>query len=507
MNKPLAARRVILAGISILLASCSLAPEFEQPQSTIPGVFPVQTQTAYDVGTGEFSQRQVDAASLAQSEQSIVDTPWQSFFRDPQLKVLIGLALQNNRDLQIAIARMEQAQAIWGIQRGQMYPQLGAAFQVARQAVPAPASAGGGNVTTSQYSAGVAVTAFELDLFGRLRNLSEAAFQQYLASAEGARAVQITLVADTAIQFYRYRMAQVMLDLTQETFATRKRTYDLVNARFRSGVASERDAVQAKALVDAAAADLARFTRDRELARNALAVLIGQPLPQNLPEPLPFAALDQIANLPVGLPADLLVRRPDIRAAENNLLAANANIGAARAAFFPNISLTGSVGTASTSLSDLFSSGSGAWAFAPSISIPIFTGGSLEAGLAQANATQRAAVATYQKSVEQAFREVSDALSGEATFSTQLSARQAQSQASQRYLDLSNARFFNGIDSFLDVQVAQVELFQSRLQQVQTGFEMLANRVNLYKALGGGWDESVPGATRMQFSSASTSKE
>ncbi len=500
-KRPLPSGLTVLS-LSLFLSACSLAPQYERPDSTVAAQFPAQTLTSYDASKGEFSQRQVEAASLGQDSKLNELTPWQSFFRDPQLKELVGLALQNNRNLQIAISRMEQAEAIWGVQRGQMYPQLGASVRGARQAAPSPGGPTASNVISSQYSAGVAVTAFELDLFGRLRNLSEAAFQQYLATAEGTRAVQIALVSDTAIQFYRLRMAEVMLELTRETYQVRKKTYDLVSARFRSGISSERDAVQAKSLVDAAAADLARFTREREQARNALAVLIGQPLPSSLPEPLPFAALDQVQSIPAGLPSDLLERRPDIRASQNNLLAANANIGAAKAAFFPSISLTGSVGTASTSLGDLFAAGTGAWAFTPSISVPIFRGGSLQAGLEQANAAQRGAVASYQQTVQQAFREVSDALAGEATFASQLQARSAQSRSAQQYFDLSNARFFNGIDSFLDVQVAQVELFNSRLQEVQTGFELLANRVNLYKALGGGWDESVPGATRVQFSVA-----
>lgn len=496
-------RGVALTTLTLALAACSMAPPYQEPESTVPQTYGQQIRTSYDPATGVFSQQSVAAASFGSDADVNAQTPWQNFFTDPQLIKLIGLALQGNRDLQLAVSRMEQAQAVWGIQRGQMFPQLGAAFSGSRQASPNPTGAVGGNVISSQYRAGIAVTAFELDLFGRLRNLSEAAYQQYLASAEGARAVQIALVADTAIQFYRYRMAEVMLSLTTETYKTRKRTYDLVDARFRSGVASELDAVQAKALVDAAAADMARFTREREQARNALAILIGQPLPANLPDSLPFAALDQVKDIPVGLPSDLLERRPDIRAAQNQLLAANANIGAARAAFFPNISLTGSLGTASASLSDLFASGTGAWAFTPAVSLPIFSGGSLQASLEQANAAQRGAVASYQKTVEQAFREVSDALAGEATLSSQFSARSAQAQSAQRYYDLSNARFFNGIDSFLDVQVAQVELFNSRLMQVQTAFELLANRVNLYKALGGGWDDTVAGATKMQSPSTS----
>jgi multidrug efflux system outer membrane protein len=204
-----------------------------------------------------------------------------------------------------------------------------------------------------------------------------------------------------------------------------------------------------------------------------------------------FDDIKGLADVPSGLPSELLTSRPDIRAAENQLLAANANIGAARAAFFPNISLTGSVGTASTSLGGLFKSGSGAWAFTPSISVPIFTGGSLQAGLAQAEAVQREAVANYEQRIQLAFREVADALSGEATLRTQLAARTAEAAAAQKFLDLSNARFFNGVSSYLEVQVAEIQLFNARVQQVLTGFETVTNRINLYKAVGGGFDASA----------------
>ena len=494
-------QRVGVTFVCLLLAGCNLAPIYQQPSSTVSAVYPPQPLTSYDSRTGEFSESMVrpdQFSGQASVVGDVAEVPWQTFFRDPQLKALIALSLENNRDLQVAVARMQEAEAIWGIQRGEMFPQLGTALSGARQRAPSPLS--NSNVITSQYTAGIAVTAFELDLFGRLRNLSEAAFQQYLASAEGARGVQITLVADTAIQFFRLRMAQVMVTLTQQTLQSRKQSYDLVTARFRGGVSSELDMVQAKTLVDAAAADLARFLRQQAQAKNALVVLIGQPWPDDLPAPLPFDGLEQLINIPIGLPSQLLTRRPDIRAAENQLLAANANIGAARAAFFPNISLTGSLGTASTSFNNLFGAGSGAWAFTPSIGLPIFAGGSLQAGLAQANAAQQAAVATYQQSVEQAFREVADSLAGEGTLGSELEARGAQKEAAQRFLTLSNARFFNGIDSFLEVQIAEVQVFNAQLLQVQSAFETLTNRVNLYKALGGGWDETVPGANQLLFS-------
>ncbi|UOD51202.1 efflux transporter outer membrane subunit [Orrella daihaiensis] len=474
---------------AIAVAGCNLAPKYQQPEMPVPSSFPEQPQLSFDAATGSVSRQTVAPEVIAPGSESAADMPWQTFFPDQTLQSLISIALANNRDLQIAVARMDEAQAIWGIQRGEMFPTLGAGFTGARQR--SPAFGVGPNVITSQYAAGVAVTTFELDLFGRLRNLSEAAFQQYLATAEGARAVQITLVSDTAVQYFRLRLAQALVALTQQTLKARQTSYQLVKARFTNGVASEMDTVQAKVLVDAAAADLARYIRDEQTARNALSVLIGKPVPDMGPSPVDFDDAELLANIPAGLPSELLVQRPDIRAAENQLLAANANIGAARAAFLPNISLTGSVGTASTQLGNLFKSGSGAWAFTPSISVPIFTGGSLQASLAQSEAAQRAAIASYERQIQQAFREVADALSGEATLNAQLQARAAETAAAQKFLDLSNARFFNGISSFLEVQVAEIQLFNARVQQVLTGFETVSNRINLYKALGGGFEASA----------------
>jgi multidrug efflux system outer membrane protein len=490
----------LMAMAAVMLAGCNLAPVYEQPPAPVPDRFSDQLQLSFDPQTGDMQQQTVAASELAGDthlDQSAADVAWRDFFQDPTLLALIDVALQNNRDLQIAVARMDQAQAAWGVQRGEMFPVLGAVGAGSRQRGPAPGATS--NVITSQYSAGVAVTAFELDLFGRLRNLSESAFQQYLASVQGAQAVQISLVADTAIQYFRLRLAQNLVDLTQQTLQSRQRSYGLVQARFRAGVASEMDEVQARVLVDAAAADLAGFVRDEQTARNALAVLIGQPLPENLPPATSFETQRAVTNIPAGLPAELLVRRPDIRSAENQLLAANANIGAARAAFFPNISLTGSLGTASNSLDSLFSAGRSAWAFTPSITVPIFAGGSLRASLFQAEAAQREAVANYELQIQQAFREVDDALSGEATLQAQLQARHTQAESAQRFVDLSNARFFNGIDSFLEVQIAEVQLYQARVQEELTGFEKLANRVNLYKALGGGWDEAAVQSQNVQL--------
>lgn len=497
-----------------LLVGCNLAPTYDRPTSPVTSYWPTLEQTQYDAQTGQLKRQPIDATALSKTDSSqraplppndtaaspqppASDMAWQDFYVDPRLKALIAIALENNRDYRIAVARMDQAQALWGVQRGALFPQIGAGVGGTRQRQVVPNS-GSSNVSTvtNLYQAGVQMTAFEVDLFGRLRNLSEAAFQQYLASAEVARAVQISLIADTALNYLSWRVADALLTLTEQTYRSRQANYALVLERFKAGVASDIALTQAKSVLDSAAGDVSIFTREKALALNALSVIIGQPLPDNLPPPLPVTELPFTATIPAGLPADLLLRRPDIRQSENLLLAANANIGAARAAFFPNISLTGGVGTASTSLGDLFSSGTGVWSFTPSVTIPIFTGGSLESNLAGANAAQRAAVAAYEKSIQVAFREVSDALAGEATYRAQFEARTAQRDANEKLLKLSNARYFNGIESFLQVQIAEIEFFTSQQQQVRTAFETFANRINFYRALGGGWDPNTPGAQR-----------
>jgi len=357
-------RRLALIGlVTVALAGCNLAPEYRQPTMPVADQFPDQPLLDYQQQSGELTVQNVAASALAGELGSAADIAWQQFFEDPALKALIALALEDNRDLQQAVARMDQAQAAWGVQRGALYPTLGANLSGSRQR--APLVSGTSPTITSQYNAGIAVTAFELDLFGRLRNLSESAFQQYLATREGARSVQITLVADVAIQYYRWRMTQVLKALTEQTLESRQRSFRLVQARFGRGVANQIEVAQSRSLVDAAAAALARYTRDEQVARNAMAVLIGQPIPDDLPQGLPIERLAQVQAIPAGLPSALLERRPDILAATNQLLAANANIGAARAAFFPTISLTGSFGRVSTSLDGVFSSGGTGWALTP----------------------------------------------------------------------------------------------------------------------------------------------
>jgi multidrug efflux system outer membrane protein len=283
----------------------------------------------------------------------------------------------------------------------------------------------------------------------------------------------------------------VQLDLTRKTLDSRQASFDLVKRRFDGGVSSELDLNQAKSLLDSASANLAELARTQSQAINALVLLIGAPLPPDLPPPAPFDDAQVLAAIPAGLPSALLERRPDILAAENNLRSANANIGAARAAFFPTISLTGLFGVASPNLDDLFKGGNGFWSFSPSITTPIFAGGAIRSNLALAKARDNIAVAQYEKSIQQAFQEVSDALAGEATYGTQVQALRALETSSARTVELSTMRYNGGIDSYLQVQNAQITYYNSQLELVQAGLGALLNRVALYKALGGGWQETT----------------
>jgi multidrug efflux system outer membrane protein len=495
MNALASIRRTALGtAMTAALAGCSLAPTYERPAAPIQADWPEQPKIVYSgYDKASTAGTQPASALAATSDVAAADIGWREFFRDPRLQALVALALQNNRDLRVAVQRVEVARGQWGQQRGQLWPAIGAGVQGTRQRLPRDLRPGGPDSTSisSQYQAGLGLTTFEIDLFGRLRSLSEAAYQQFLATEQAQRSVQISLVGEVAQAYLNLRAAEVQLDLTRKTLASRQESYDLVKRRFDGGVASELDLNQSKSLLDSASADLAQLARTQSQALNALVLLVGTPLPADLPPPAPFDNAQVLASIPTGLPSALLERRPDILAAENSLRAANANIGAARAAFFPTISLTGLFGVASPSLSDLFKGGNGYWSFSPSITTPIFAGGSIRAGLEVARAQERIAVAQYEQSIQQAFQEVSDALAGEATYGAQVQSLRALEASSARTVELSNLRYSGGVDSYLQVQNAQVDYFDAQLALVQTGLAALLNRVQLYKALGGGWSETT----------------
>jgi len=484
------ATRLPLAALTVALAGCSFAPDYQRPDTPVAADWPAQSGVRYQ-GAGQGAQLGAALGAVTSDANAVAvdELGWRDMFRDPQLQLLITRALAENRDLRIAVNRIEEARALYGIQRGDQFPSIGVGAQGNRTHLARDLRAPGASSIASQYQASIGLTRFEIDLFGRLENLSEAAREQYLATEEARRSIHINLVGQVAQAYFSLRAARIQLDLTQRTLAARQVSYDLVRQRVDGGVAGELDLHQAAALLEQASADLAGFARAEAQAANALNLLMGAALPKDLPDPAAFTRADQVASVAPGLPASLIERRPDILAAEAQLRAANANIGAARAAFFPSISLTGLLGVASPSLSRLFSGGNGTWNFAPSLSAPIFAGGSIRAGLDLARAREHIAVASYERSIQQAFREVADALAGEATFDAQIEALRQRERATRRVLELSTLRYDNGIDSYLQVQTAQVDYFNAQQALVQVGLAALANRVELYKALGGGWLE------------------
>ncbi len=456
-------------GAALLLAGCaSLAPPHERPVAPVAPAYPGSS------------------AEPAPAGAQAADIAWQEFFADPRLQRLIELSLRNNRDLRIAVLSIEQARALYGIQRADRLPTVNAAANATRQ----PLGAGGD--VSSLYTAGLAVTAFELDLFGRVRNLSEAALARYFATEEARKATQISLISAVANLHLALLADDALLELTRRTLETRLESLRLTQLRFEGGVVSELDFRQAQSLVESARATLAQQQRQRALDENALVLVVGQPLPADLPAADGLAGLAAASlgpELPAGLPSALLVNRPDIRQAEELLRAANANIGAARAAFFPRITLTGSAGVASDKLSGLFNNGVAAWSFIPQIVLPIFDYGRNRTGLEVAQVDRDIAVAQYERTVQIAFREVADALAGRATLGEQVRALEAQSQAERRRFELSDLRYRAGAASYLDLLDAQRSLFAAQQAALQTRLVQLQNQVTLYSVLGGGWQE------------------
>ncbi|WP_298016504.1 efflux transporter outer membrane subunit [uncultured Castellaniella sp.] len=455
-----------MTALCLALGACSLAPTYHRPAAPVPDQFPLAENAA---GPSELPA-------------------WRDVFRDPRLQALIELALRNNRDLRIAVENVEAARAQFGIVQSDRLPTIG--VQGTEQASHSPENMrnGGANspAVNRSFVAGVGMTAFELDFFGRVRNLSESAYQQFLSTEQARRTVQLSLIAQTAEAYFNLRSAQALHDLMEKTLQARQGSLDLVKVRFDVGVASDLDLAQAQSQLDTVRADLVAAERAMTQATNALQLILGAPVPADLPAPLPFGRDQLLQAIPAGLPSQLLERRPDIIGAENGLKAANAEIGAARAAFFPRITLTGLLGFASPELGGLFAGSQRYWQFSPQIQMPLFSGG-VKGNLDLAKAQDNIAVATYEKAIQTAFREVADGLAGEATYSRQLDAVRATEASTLRALNLAQVRYETGVDSYLQVQTAQVNLYGVQQQFIQLGAAALANRVELYKALGGGW--------------------
>ncbi len=469
MRRPAAtfALRALAAGTLALLAGCmSLTPAYQRPPAPVAERFPD-------------SPGANDAASPAAA-----DIAWQQYFSDPRLKELIALALQNNRDLRVAVLNIELARAQWQVRRADKVPTLTLGAAATRQT-----NADGG--LTDASLAGLSVPSYELDFFGRVSSLSEAALAQYLATEEARKTAQILLVASVANAYLTLLSDLEQLALTERTLATREASHELTRLKFDNGVASALDVAQSESLVEGARVALQILTRQRAQSQNALVLLVGRPVSLDLPADSTLVGMTIGPELPAGLPSELLVGRPDIRQSEQQLRAANANIGAARAAFFPRITLTARAGFASGDLLGLFKGGSLAWLFSPQLVLPIFDGGTNQANLDYATAQREISIAQYEKAIQTAFREVADALAGRATLGAQLYAQRAQAKAEEARFQLSDLRYRNGVASYLDVLDAQRALFITQLATVQVQLSQLQNQVTLYKVLGGGWSEPV----------------
>jgi outer membrane protein, multidrug efflux system len=493
-GKPLMAIAIAFgAGIGLLsvIGGCTLEPAYRRPVAPVASQWPSGPAAA---GTG------LSAESAA---PSVADIGWREFFTDARLQKLIELALQHNTDARIAALNIAAARAQYQIQRAVLFPTIAATGIEEVEKYPpsvagivdASSSAGGavggasGAGVFRYFDVGIGFTSYEIDLFGRVRSLDHQRLQQYFGYLETRRATQISLVAEVANAYLTLLADQELLHITASTLDSQQHSYELTKLSFEGGVATELDLRQAETSVDAGRANLAQYTRQVALDRNALVLLLGIPQPADLP---PGGGLDEqnlLADLPEGLPSDLLTRRPDILAAEHTLRATNASIGAARAAFFPSVTLTGSYGTASTQLSGLFDHGSTAWTFSPQISLPIFAAGSNIAALDLAKVEKNISVVQYEQAIQTAFREVADALAGRSTLDTQMVAQHALVEATGASYRLSDMRFRRGVDNYLGVLDSQRALYAAQLGLVSVKLARLQNLVTLYKALGGGWKE------------------
>ena len=455
----------------LVLSACAMIPKYEQPQVNVPETFKYDTQPE----TG------VQAAALG----------WQDYFADPRLHRLIETALVRNTDLRAAALNSEAVRRQYMIQRANLLPGINATGTGSRGRSAADLSQTGTSSVSSAYTVGLGVTAYELDLFGRVRSNSQAALQRYFQSVAARDSAQLTLVASVAKAYFNGLYAQERMALAERVLKTREQTYKLTQLKHKAGVVSAIDLRQQEALIESAKADHAAAVQGKEQADNALAVLINQPIPADLPAALPLNQQFKISRLPAGLSSDVMLNRPDIRSAEYALKQANANIGAARAAFFPSISLTGTIGTGSTELSGLFKGGNGTWSFAPTINLPIFNWGSNKANLDYAKIMQQVEVVNYEAAVQAAFQDVSNALVAREQLDKAYDAQSKQSKAYADYLRLVSLRYKHGVSSALDLQDAERSSYNADATLLASQLTRLENLADLYKALGGGLKQTT----------------
>lgn len=457
-------KRVAFAVAAALLGGCSMAPDYLRPAAPVPAAWPAYVKPE---GT-------VRAAA----------TDWHQVFADKRLQALIEAALEHNRDMRMAVARVAEARAQYGIARADRFPTVNASADRIAALTPGDVSQTGRQMNTQRYDAGLAMPAFELDFWGRVASLSDAARASYLATEEAQRSFRLSLISDVANAYLTLLEMEQRRALSQTTLDTRAETRQLIAKRREVGLASDLDYLSADSAYTSARAEQANIERQRDAAENALLLLIGTTV-DKLPAGAALADQGIIADFAVGLPSDVLLARPDVRSAEQQLIAANANIGAARAAFFPKILLTATLGSASTALSRLFDAGQGAWSFQPTLTMPLFDAGRTAANVDVAEARKVVAVANYEKTVQQAFREIADLLSAREKLARQLADLDATAATAGDRAKLATARYEAGVSSYLEVLDAQRDLYSAQQNAVSVRRQLLASAVQLYKALGG----------------------
>lgn len=464
---------LLAVAAATVLAGCSLAPEHVRPPLSAAPAYPEELEPAN--GT-----------------RKATEIGWQDFFTDPRLQALIQMALDNNRDLRISVQRIEEARGQFRIQSADRLPTVDASGSGARTRTNAAAfqipglGNAGGSIIANRYDVQVGVSAFELDFWGRVANLSEAARANYLSTVAAERAFRLSLIRDVATNYLQARELAERIELAERTLASRGEGLRIAQLRLDAGVTSALDYRQAETLLTQAETELANLRLLRAQTRNFSYVLIGRPVPEDLPGALSMAHQGIVRDIGPGLPSELLNNRPDILSAEEQLRAARANVGAARAAFFPTISLTGSAGFSSNALDDLFKGDSQVWSFGPSISLPIFDWGRTKGNLTVAKARENIAVATYEKTVQTAFREVADALAGRRYLADQVAAQERATSAQRRLADLARSRYENGVAQYIEVLDAERNLFSTEQSLIELRRAELTNLVSLYVSLGGG---------------------
>ncbi|WP_322045212.1 efflux transporter outer membrane subunit [Paraburkholderia sp. J67] len=465
--------KLLSALVATALCACTLDPAYQRPAAPVDAAWPA----------GDAYRSNAAKSSTAQTAPLAADVGWRDFFKDPRLQRLIELALENNRDMRVAALNVAEYEAKYRIARADLAPTVDVSGSFTRERAS--------GTTTSTSSASIGISAWEIDFFGRLRSLKRQALEEYLSTDAARTSTQLSLIATVATDYLQLLADEESLAITSRTVEADRNTYELTLQMMERGSSSMQDVEQARTSLASARSSLASYTRAVAQDRNDLVEAIGCPLPDDLPQGATLMSSEpMLADIGEGVPSDLLVRRPDIVEAEHTLKAANANVGAARAAFFPKIELTASAGTSSTSLSSLFKAGTGAWTFAPTITMPIFDYGYNKASLDVAKIEKNIDIADYEKAIQTAFKEVANALAGRTTYVDQTLADREYVMAAQRYYDIAQARYQRGTDSFLTMLDAQRSLYTAQQQLVTDTLSQLSNLITLYKALGGGWNET-----------------